>query len=357
MTLQAAKKILVIDDETIIRQSLYDQLEDFGYIVVDAENGKAGLQLVEDEQPDLVLTDLRMPVMGGLDFIEQAKQSHPDLPIVVISGAGKINDAIEALKIGAFDYLTKPVKDPEVVRHVISKALKHAELERESKRYHERLEEEVRERTGELRELQLKIIQRLGRAGEYRDNETGTHVIRMSRSCQLLALAAGLSDEHAEKILYATPMHDVGKIGISDEILLKPGPLTEEEMEIMKTHTLIGADIIGESGSELLQLAHQVALYHHEKWDGSGYPTGLKGEAIPIESRIASICDVFDAVTSPRPYKKAWPLERAKQLILDGAGTAFDPRLVPLFIELIPQLIDIKKKFPDESIDQHLALA
>lgn len=350
-------KILVVDDEEILRQSLFDLLEDSGYIVLEAANGLLGLQQVEQEQPDLVLTDLRMPVMDGLAFIREAKNTYPDLPFIVVSGAGRLNDAIEALRIGAYDYLTKPIKNPEVVCHVIQKALQNAELKKENKRYQLHLEEEVRERTGELRELQLKIIQRLGRAGEYRDNETGTHVIRMSRSCQLLALAAGLSEEHAEKLLYATPMHDVGKIGISDNILLKPGKLTAEEMEIMKTHTLIGADIIGDSGTELLQLARQVALYHHEKWDGTGYPAGLKGKEIPIESRIASICDVFDAVTSPRPYKGAWSVEKAKQLIVDNAGTAFDPELVPLFIELIPQLVELKGKFPDVSIDKHIAEA
>ena len=348
------QKILIIDDEEILRQSLHDLLEDFGYIVVEAENGQHGLDQVEQEKPDLVLTDLRMPVMGGLDFIREVKLAHPSLPIIVISGAGRLNDAVEALRIGAYDYLTKPIKVPEVVCHVIHKALHSAKMEEENKRYHHHLEEEVRERTGELRELQLKIIQRLGRAGEYRDNETGTHVIRMSRGCQLLALAAGLGEEHAEKILYATPMHDVGKIGIPDTILLKPGRLTDAEMEVMKTHTSIGADIIGDSGTEMLSLARQVALYHHEKWDGTGYPTGLKGKEIPIESRIASICDVFDAVTSPRPYKDAWPIEKAKQLLLDGAGKAFDPELIPLFIDLVPQLVTLKEKFPDVSIAQHI---
>jgi putative two-component system response regulator len=159
-----------------------------------------------------------------------------------------------------------------------------------------------------------------------------------------------------KKILYATPMHDVGKIGIPDSILLKPGRLDDQEMEIMKRHTLIGADIIGENGSELLTLAHQVALYHHERWDGTGYPTGLKGEDIPIESRIAAICDVFDAVTSSRPYKKAWSVEDATKLIKQGAGTQFDPRLAGLFIELIPQVVVIKDELPDQKIDDHILL-
>lgn len=348
--------ILVIDDEEIIRQSFCDQLEDLGFRVLTAENGQIGIGLVESEKPDLVLTDLRMPVLGGLDVIEHLKSTQPDLPIIVISGAGRLTDAVEALHMGAYDYLTKPVNDPSVIQHAINKALEHARLEIANRHYQQHLEDEVRERTGELRELQLKIIQRLGRAGEYRDNETGTHVIRMSKSCKLLALAAGLGEERAEKILYASPMHDVGKIGIPDTILLKPGPLDDEEMTIMKTHTLIGADIIGKNGSELLNLAHQVALYHHERWDGKGYPTGLKGEEIPIESRIASICDVFDAVTSSRPYKEAWSVDKATQLIKDGAGTQFDPTLASLFVEIIPQVSAIKDKLPDEKIDDQTLL-
>lgn len=194
----------------------------------------------------------------------------------------------------------------------------------------------------------MKIVQRLGRAGEYRDNETGTHVIRMSKSCQMLARAAGLDETQAEKVLFATAMHDVGKIGIRDGILLKPGKLAPEEFEAMKAHTTIGADIIGDHPSELLTLARQIAIGHHERWDGSGYPNGEKGEDIPIESRIAAICDVFDALLSERPYKKAWPVDEAVDLIRESAGRHFDPRLVELFLELVPEILALHEQYPDE---------
>ena len=211
----------------------------------------------------------------------------------------------------------------------------------------EDLDAKIQDRTREVLETQLKLIQRLGRASEFRDNETGNHIIRMSRSCQLLALAAGLNEEHAECILHASPMHDVGKIGIRDEILLKPGKLTEDEFEIMKCHAEIGADIIGVHQSPVLEMARTIALCHHEKWDGSGYPRALAGEDIPIEARIAAICDVFDALTSIRPYKKAWLVEDAIGYLRQQAGKGFEPRLVELFIRLIPEVLVIRDDFAD----------
>ena len=210
------------------------------------------------------------------------------------------------------------------------------------------LDAKVQERTREVRETQFQIIHRLGRAGEYRDNETGTHVIRMSRSCQILALSAGLGEKTAELILYASPMHDVGKIGIRDETLLKPGKLTDEEFETMKTHAQIGADIIGVHKSPVLKLAREIALCHHEKWDGSGYPQGLSGEDIPLEARIVAICDVFDALTSKRPYKEAWPIEKAISFMQEQSGRHFDPRLIGLFVEGIPQVQAIMDEFSDD---------
>jgi response regulator RpfG family c-di-GMP phosphodiesterase len=210
------------------------------------------------------------------------------------------------------------------------------------------LDAKVQERTREVRETQFQIIHRLGRAGEYRDNETGTHVIRMSRSCQILALSAGLGEKVAEQILYASPMHDVGKIGIRDDILLKPGKLTKEEFEIMKTHAQIGADIIGNHKSPVLKLAREIALSHHEKWDGSGYPRGLTGEDIPLEARIVAICDVFDALTSKRPYKEAWSIEKAISFMKEQSGQHFDPKLIELFIEGIPKVQAIMDEFSDD---------
>ena len=187
-----------------------------------------------------------------------------------------------------------------------------------------------------------------GLAAEYKDNETGLHVIRMSRYTQLLARAAGFSDADAERILHAAPMHDVGKIGIPDAILRKPGKLDADEWQVMQTHAAIGGRIIGQHSSGLLKMAHVIAVSHHEKWDGSGYPAGLAGTDIPLEGRIVAIADVFDALTSERPYKKAWPVEQAVQLLRDEAGKHFDPELVPLFIELLPQVLQIKEQWAEE---------
>lgn len=197
---------------------------------------------------------------------------------------------------------------------------------------------------------QREILLRLARAGEYRDNETGGHVQRMSQSCQLLALQAGLGEQFAEHILYASPMHDVGKIGISDQILLKPGKLDADEWAVMQTHVLIGQDILAGHSCEIVQMARRIAATHHERWDGTGYPYGLAGEAIPIEGRIAAICDVFDALTSPRPYKTAWSSERALAYIRAQAGKQFDPTLVEHFLAIAPSIVALHKGFPKDTL-------
>jgi putative two-component system response regulator len=209
------------------------------------------------------------------------------------------------------------------------------------------LEDKVRERTRELEQTRIEIVRRLGRAGEYRDNETGMHVIRMSAGCLRLAIAAGFPAAQAELLELAAPMHDIGKIGIRDSILLKPGKLDEAEWAVMKTHTLIGAEIIGEHQSELLTVARSIALTHHERWDGKGYPNALAGEAIPIEGRIAAICDVFDALLSVRPYKSAWATKDAVAYIVAESGKAFEPRLVQLFIGLLDDFERIRVRYAD----------
>jgi putative two-component system response regulator len=203
------------------------------------------------------------------------------------------------------------------------------------------LDAKVRERTSQLEDTRREIVRRLGMAGEYRDQETGQHIIRMSETTHLLALAAGVPTAQADLLHQAAPMHDVGKIGIPDRVLLKHGKLDPDEWEIMKTHTLIGAEIIGQHDAPLLQMARTVALTHHEKWDGSGYPHALAGEAIPLEGRLTALADVYDALTSERPYKKAWPQEEAFAFIRDQAGRHFDPRLVALFLELHPEIVAI----------------
>ena len=203
-------------------------------------------------------------------------------------------------------------------------------------------------RTAELAKTRHQIIRRLGRAAEYKDNETGNHVIRMSHYSRLIAQAAGLSAANVDLLFYAAPMHDVGKIGIPDRIMLKPGKLDEEEWGVMREHPDMGAEIIGDHEDELLQAARSVALTHHEKWDGTGYPKGLKGEEIPIFGRIVAIADVFDALTSERPYKKAWSVEAALEMIDEGVGKHFDPDLMPALKAALPEMLEIKAQYAEE---------
>jgi putative two-component system response regulator len=202
-------------------------------------------------------------------------------------------------------------------------------------------------RTEELRATRLQIVQRLGRAAEYKDNETGMHVIRMSHFAQALALALGHAPEWAEDLLNAAPMHDVGKIGIPDAILRKPGKLTPEEWDVMRRHPEIGAEIIGQHPGGVLRMAHTIALAHHEKWDGSGYPHGLAGESIPVEARIVALADVFDALTARRPYKEPWTTEATVEHLRAQSGRHFDPDMVEVFIAQLPAFVDIKNRWPD----------
>jgi putative two-component system response regulator len=209
------------------------------------------------------------------------------------------------------------------------------------------LERMVRERTAELHHTRLEIIKRLGRAAEFRDNETGMHVIRVAHFCRLLGEAVRMNEEDVDLLFNAAPMHDIGKIGIRDHVLLKPGKLDDDEIKIMRQHVPFGGEIIGEHADRLLSMARLIAMTHHEKWDGTGYHRGLKGEEIPLVGRITSIADVFDALTSVRPYKKAWPVEDAVKLIQREAGTSFDPELVQKFVALLPQILAIREKYSD----------
>jgi putative two-component system response regulator len=297
-----------------------------------------------------------MPHLDGYQVMEKLSGNIKGdyLPVLVLTAQIDMGTRLKALEAGAKDFVAKPFDKTEVLNR-IANILEVRALYNERKQQNEILEAKVKERTlelqernKELEETRLEIIRRLGRAGEYRDNETGMHVIRMSKSCQCLALAVGLGEEHAEQILQASPMHDVGKIGIPDGILLKPGKLDPEEWEIMKTHAEIGADIMGDFDSSLMRMAGMIAFTHHEKYDGSGYPNGTKGSGIPIEGRIAAICDVFDALTSERPYKEAWTVERALDLINEESGKHFDPELVRLFNEILPDVLTIREQYADE---------
>ena len=321
-------RLLLVDDEPTNLQVLRHILQ-ADYRLLFATDGERALQVAREQRPDLVLLDIMMPHMDGYAVCcaLKADAATASIPVIFITALTDSQDETAGFDVGAVDYITKPVSPPVVRARVRT----HLSLVR----------------MDELRETRLQIVQRLGRAAEYKDNETGLHVIRMSHFAQLLALAAGCSPAWAEGLLNAAPMHDVGKIGIPDAVLRKPGPLDADEWATMRRHPEIGAEIIGEHPSGVLQLAREIALAHHEKWDGSGYPRGLAGEAIPLSARIVAIADVFDALTTRRPYKEPWPVQDALDHIAAQAGKHFDPALVALFAPLLPQLLEIRARWAE----------
>jgi len=320
--------ILAVDDEASNLQLLRQILQDH-YRLLFAKDGARALELARQEQPDLILLDVTMPGMSGHEACValKADPATAAIPVIFVTALADTADELEGFESGAVDYITKPVSPP-IVRARVRTHLSLVRME-------------------ELRASRLAIVQRLGLAAEYKDNETGLHVIRMSHFARVLGLAAGMSDAEADDLLHAAPMHDVGKIGIPDRVLQKAGPLDPDEWRVMRRHAAIGAEIIGQHASGMLALAHNIALTHHEKWDGSGYPNGLAGEAIPLEGRIAAIADVFDALTSVRPYKAAWSEEAALDYLCQQKGRHFDPALVGLFVEQLPAIRAIRARWAE----------
>ncbi|MDQ6992522.1 MAG: response regulator [Mariprofundus sp.] len=335
------KVILIVDDATENIDVLSGILVN-DYVVKAATSGERALKIVASKnKPDLILLDVMMPEMDGYEVCRRLKENPKtaQIPVIFVTAMGAVEDEKRGFSLGAIDYITKPVNPPLVLSRV------HAQLALYQQK--QQLEETVRQRTKEIVNLQLKLMACLGKAGEYRDNETGAHVIRVGKSSELLALAAGCDALFAEKLLFGAPMHDLGKIGIRDEILLKPGKLTFEEFEIMKTHAQIGANIMGQELSGMAEMARGIAMGHHEKWDGSGYPAGLQGEAIPLACRIVAITDVFDALTSARPYKEPWPLDKVIKLFEEQSGRHFDPDLCRIFLTIIPQIAALREEHSD----------
>jgi putative two-component system response regulator len=335
--------VLVVDDTPENLDVLKGILSP-DYQVKAAINGQLALKIAaKTPQPDLILLDIMMPEMDGYEVCHQLK-SDPltmKIPVIFVTAKTEVADEQKGFDLGAVDYITKPVSPPLVL------ARARAQLALYDQARH--LETLVEERTAQLQQTRLEVIRRLGRAAEYKDNETGTHVIRMSWFCRFIAEALGMPDDWCELLYNAAPMHDIGKIGIPDRVLLKPGKLDAEEWEIMKRHAEYGAKIIGDHESPLLATAREIALYHHEKWDGSGYPHGLKGEDIPLTARIVAVADVFDALTSERPYKKAWSEEDAVALLEREAGKHFDPKLVPLMIDSLPRVREVQQSYRDKA--------
>lgn len=316
-----------------------------------ALDGPTALKLAAEAPPDLILLDVMMPGMNGYQVCRKLKANPATqrIPVIFLTAMAEVENEAAAFGAGAVDYIVKPIQ----AQTLLARVRTHVQLSKQERHLADLVNNRTRElekRTQELELTRLELIRRLGRAAEYKDDDTGLHVIRMSHYARLLAEAAGLSSDRVEVIFNAAPMHDIGKIGIPDHILQKAGPLSPEEWDIMRQHPAIGAGIIGRHDSELLETARIVALTHHEKWDGSGYPRQKIGEDIPIEGRIVAIADVFDALTSKRPYKQAWPLTKAIDYLLEQAGRQFDPQLLPRFIERIPDIQEIRRQYRDGSV-------
>ncbi|WP_136513795.1 HD-GYP domain-containing protein [Geomonas edaphica] len=348
-------KILVADDEEMNRELLVAVLEDLGEIVT-AENGRLALQEIEKSPDfDLVLLDLHMPEMDGFETLKILKKhlSWREIPVIIVTTSKA--DVTGTLALGADDFVAKPYRREELRLRAMNQ-LKSKKLHDLSKDLSGHLEAEVLRKTAALREAlavaqaaEYEITLRLGRAAEFRDMETGLHTRRISEMSELLGQLAGLSPEDCELLRYASPLHDVGKVGIPDRILLKPGKLTREEMDIMRLHTVIGGRILSNAKNyPSLETGHTIALQHHEKWDGTGYPNGMAGEAIHIFARIVSIVDVYDALSSERPYKPPFSREKTLEIMSEGKGTFFDPVLLDHFISHIDAFAAIRENLKDQ---------
>jgi len=345
--------ILIVDDQLVNVRLLEKILKQAGYTnIYSTLDSREAYPLFLQHNIDILLLDIRMPHLDGFQVMELLNEELDEdyLPVLVLTAELTPETRSQALSGGAKDFLGKPFDRLEAlqrIHNILEVRLLHQQVKQQNKN----LEAKVKERTQQLEVSRRDVIQRLGLAAEYKDNETGNHVLRMSKFAQLLAVAAGLSEKEAELILNASPMHDVGKIGIPDNVLLKPGKLNAEEWAIMQSHVRIGGEILSGGGSELMEMAKIIALTHHEKWDGSGYPAGLVAEDIPIEGRICALSDVFDALTSERPYKKAWPIDKAMALIREESGKHFDPRLVEAFDSILDEVLLYRDQHIDKFTD------
>ncbi len=316
------------------------------YNVLFAKSGKMTFKVLDKNLPDIILLDIMMPEMDGYEVCRRLKENPKlnKIPVIFVSAKNQEVDEIMGLELGAVDYLTKPLS-PALVKRRVSTHLALYDQNRE-------LENMVVKRTAEIEDTRRDIIHKLSIASEYKDSDTGNHILRVSSYCYIIAKQYGFSESDANILREASPMHDIGKMGIPDNILLKPGKLEEDEWKVITTHCQIGYKIIGDYESGLLYVAAQVAKEHHEKWNGLGYPSGLKGDDIDINARIVAVADVYDALTSVRPYKKAWTSEAAVELIKQEAKEHFDPLVVDAFVKCLPDIVEIKRKIDSGEITE-----
>ncbi|WCK55013.1 two-component system response regulator [Aneurinibacillus sp. Ricciae_BoGa-3] len=353
--------ILLVDDELFNLDILDQLLSAQHYNTYTALSGREALKIIEENDIDLVLLDIMMPDMNGYEVLRKIK-SRTDrfIPVIMVTALDSRDDRLLALEYGSDDFLTKPIDRVELFARVKT-LLQTRHFYKQLVSANQRLEVEVKKRTAELEKAfknlknlnatlarsSRKIVQHLSSAAEFKDPETAAHIQRISHYTGVLARAYGLHPAEVDLLVDASPMHDIGKIGVPDHILLKPGKLTAEEFEIMKEHTTIGYKILSDTEFPLLRLASEIALTHHEKYDGTGYPNGMSGRDIPLSGRIVAVVDVFDALTSSRPYKEPFSNETAYSIIRKGSGTHFDPNMVNLFFDVLPEIESIQKTYQD----------